>query len=105
MEIKKSLWYYKNIDCQQKENRIILVKKICEILNIDQKPSKEELRKICRNLSKRFNIHITNMPRYSGMESMVVFENEKTIFHIFSNSPYELFAKFIITVKIEYEDK
>ena len=105
MKIKKTFWYYKNLDCSQKENRVILVKKLCRILDINEKPDKEELRKICKNLSKRLNIHIVNRHRENGMISMICFGNEKEILHITSNSPYELFAKFIITVKMKYEGK
>lgn len=105
MKIKKTFWYYKNLDCSKKENRIILVKKLCKILKTDEKPDKEELRKICKNLSKRFNIHIVNTPIENGMKTMVFFGDEKVIIHIFSNSSYELFAKFIITVKMKNEEK
>lgn len=105
MKIKKTFWYYKNLDCSQKENRVILVKKLCRILDTNEKPDKEELRKICKNLSKRLNIHIVNRHRENGMMSMICFGNEKEILHITSNSPYELFSKFIITVKMKYEGK
>ena len=105
MKIKKTFWYYKNLDCSQKENRVILVKKLCRILNTNEKPDKEELRKICKNLSKRLNIHIINRRNEDEMDSMVCFGNEKEIFYITSNSPYELFTKFIITVKMKYEGK
>lgn len=35
--MKKTFWYYKNLDCsKKKENRIILVKKLCEVLDVDK---------------------------------------------------------------------
>lgn len=103
MKRKNTFWYYKNLDCSTKENRVILVKKLCSILNVDSKLSKEELKKICKNISKRLNISIKNRKREEYMLTMVCFGNEKEIIHIQSNSPYELFAKFIIVAKMKYE--
>lgn len=100
--MEKTFWYYKNLDCSKKENRIILVKKLCEVLGVEQKPSKEELRNICKNLSKRYSISISNIQRKDYMDTMVTLGKEKAIIFIASNSPYELFAKFIITVKMKY---
>lgn len=100
--MKKTFWYYKNLDCSKKENRIILVKKLCEVLDVEQKPSKEELRNTCKNLSKRYSISISNIQRKDYMDTMVTLGKEKAIIFIASNSPYELFAKFIITVKMKY---
>lgn len=100
--MEKTFWYYKNLDCSKKENRIIIVKKLCEVLGVKQKPSKEELRNICKNLSKRFSISISNIQRKYYMNTMVTLGKEKAIIFIASNSPYELFAKFIITVKMKY---
>lgn len=100
----KNLWYYKNLDCSKKENRIILVKKLCKVLKVNSKPSKEELRKICSNLSKRLNISVENYKKEEYTMSMVCFKKEKRIVHIQSNSPYEMFAKFIIFVKMKYEE-
>ena len=100
--MEKTFWYYKNLDCSKKENRIILVKKLCEVLGVDKKPEKDELKKICKNLSKKFSVSILNIQRKDYMYTMVTLGREKAIIFIDSNSPYELFAKFIITVKMRY---
>lgn len=100
--MEKTFWYYKNLDCSKKENRIILVKKLCEVLDVDKKPEKDELKKICKNLSKRFSISISNIQRKDYMDTMVTLGKEKAIIFIATNSPYELFSKFIITVKMKY---
>lgn len=71
-----------------------------KVLKMDEKPSKEYLEKVCKSLSKKYNIkiqYIKNMKKFLYVSIYNKFSGGYNVIKV--NSYYELLLKFVLVVK------
>mgnify|MGYP003300508181 CR=1 FL=1 len=93
------IYEIKNIDCNNKKERIILVKEVMKVLKTDKKPEINELKEICKKIDSKYGIRIKYYEvRDRNIQVNIEFERgSHSIFY--ANSRYELFCKFILIAK------
>lgn len=93
------IYEIKNLDCSNFKNRKKLLYKTMEVINVDEKPSKEQLQKICKSLRNKYGIKVNNFKQKEHC-LFVSLEVEPGIYSTFyCNSYYELMCKYILYVK------
>lgn len=93
------IYEIKNCDCSLLKDRIKLVKATMEAIHCDEKPTKEQLNKICKSLRNKYGMQLKNFKQKNG-KIFASIETERGSYSTFvCLSYYELMCKYILFVK------
>ena len=91
------IYEIKYLDCSKKENRKLLAKKAIKILGTEELPTKENLKKICHKISKKYKMP---MKVYRvGNQYQVNITNQEGISIFLCLTPTEVYLKYILYTK------
>lgn len=93
-----TMYEIKNLDCSKKEHRKILVKHVMQILKLEEKPTKEELKYYCAKLKKKYNVKTKNYSSATFEHCYIMDTGDGYILTCFYNSEYEGYLKYIFLV-------
>lgn len=89
----------KYLDCSKVENRIKLVKEVNRVIKHKEKPSKEELKRICKSLQKKYDMKMKSFRQSENYIHVSIEVFPGTYSTLVCNSFYELMCKYILIVK------
>lgn len=95
-----NIFEVKNLDCNKKEHRKILIKYVMKILKLDEKPSKDDLKMYCAKLKKRYNVKTKSYNNLSVISQCcyIMETGDGYILTCFYDSEYEGYLKYISLV-------
>lgn len=87
-----------NLDCSKKENRKILLNETIKVLGLDEKPTKEELKKYCKMVKAKYKIKMSSKKLENGYQ--INLEVERYGYSVFKCiTPFEAMCKYILFCK------
>ena len=92
----------KNIDCSKKEQRQKLLKETMKVCKLEEKPTIDQLKEICKKIKKKYGMKLKTFPKdeinfETNMASIEIDQGQFSTFDY--ESKYECLCKYILIVK------